>query len=80
MTKGPKFLTVTQGDGVRAEVVRGIIRSVQRVLSVWGNDSVERAANASRTESADMGVDHCCADVLVTKKFLDGTNVVAVIE
>lgn len=51
-----------------------------KVLSVWGNDSVERAANASRTERADMGVDHRCADVLVAKKFLDGTNVVAVIE
>ncbi len=40
--------------------------------------AVKRALNATTAPIQNMGVDHCCAYVLVAQQFLHGADVVAV--
>ena len=50
------------------------------VAGSMSEQAIERAAHGEAALFEDMGVDHGCFDILVTEQFLDGADIVAILQ
>ena len=52
-------------------------RVSEELLAVW---LIQRGTDGESATIEDVGVDHCRAYILMTEEFLDGSNIIAILE